>query len=127
MKGTLPEDSVQANWLRIRAARYTIIHDQLYKREQGQLILQEIHGGVCENHTGGYHLHSRRLGKAIIGQASERMRSQLHEHVINVKFLLRTSFARPMSSSQYTAYGGSILENEDSSGSIVTINKYNFV
>ncbi|KAL8528730.1 hypothetical protein ACS0TY_006255 [Phlomoides rotata] len=58
LNGTLPEDSVQANRLRIRAARYTIIRDQLYKhgfslpllkcltKEQGQLVLNEIHGGV---------------------------------------------------------------------------------
>ncbi|KAL8530073.1 hypothetical protein ACS0TY_007242 [Phlomoides rotata] len=68
LNGTLPEDSVQASRLRIRAARYTIIRDQLYKRgfslqllkclkkEQDQLVLQEIHGGVCGNHTRGLSL-----------------------------------------------------------------------
>ncbi|KAL8546585.1 hypothetical protein ACS0TY_006348 [Phlomoides rotata] len=69
LKGALPQDSVEANRLRVRAARYTIIRDQLYKRgfslpllkcltkEQGKLVLEEIHGGVCENHTGGYRWH----------------------------------------------------------------------
>ncbi|KAL8501543.1 hypothetical protein ACS0TY_020896 [Phlomoides rotata] len=68
LKGTFPEDSVQANRLRIIVARYTIIRDQLYKRgfslpilkcltkEQSQLVLNEIHGGVCGNHTRGLSL-----------------------------------------------------------------------
>ncbi|KAL8466598.1 hypothetical protein ACS0TY_035593 [Phlomoides rotata] len=68
LKGTLPQDSVEANRLRIMAARYTIIRDQLYKRgfslpflkcltkEQGELVLKKIHGGVCGNHTGGLSL-----------------------------------------------------------------------
>ncbi|KAL8529983.1 hypothetical protein ACS0TY_007162 [Phlomoides rotata] len=61
LRGTLPEESVQANRFRIKAARYIIIRDQLYKRgfslpllkcltkEQGQLVLNEIHGGVYRN------------------------------------------------------------------------------
>ncbi|KAL8554666.1 hypothetical protein ACS0TY_002741 [Phlomoides rotata] len=68
LKGSLPEDLVQTSRLRIRAARYTIICDQLYKhgfsltllkcltKEQGQLVLQEIHGGVYGNHTEGLSL-----------------------------------------------------------------------
>ncbi|KAL8522826.1 hypothetical protein ACS0TY_012961 [Phlomoides rotata] len=69
LKGTLPEASVQANRLCIRAARYTIIRDQLYKcgfslpllkcltKEQGQLVLKEIHGVFAETTLGGYHWH----------------------------------------------------------------------
>ncbi|KAL8486162.1 hypothetical protein ACS0TY_023027 [Phlomoides rotata] len=57
LKGTLSQESIEANRLCIRAARYTIIRDQLYKRgfslpllkcltkEQGELVLKEIHGG----------------------------------------------------------------------------------
>ncbi|KAL8524550.1 hypothetical protein ACS0TY_014224 [Phlomoides rotata] len=68
LKGALPHNSVEANRLRIRAARYTIIRDQLYMRgfslpllkcltkKLGELVLREIHGGVCGNHTGGLSL-----------------------------------------------------------------------
>ncbi|KAI5343971.1 hypothetical protein L3X38_011848 [Prunus dulcis] len=56
--GTLPEDKAQAQKLRYRSARYTVINNVLYKRgyttpylkcltaEQGDYILREIHN-VC--------------------------------------------------------------------------------
>ncbi|KAI5315440.1 hypothetical protein L3X38_044616 [Prunus dulcis] len=62
--GTLPEDKAQAQKLRYRSARYTVINDVLYKRgyttpylkcltaEQGEYILREIHSGVCGDHSG---------------------------------------------------------------------------
>ncbi|KAL8474758.1 hypothetical protein ACS0TY_031263 [Phlomoides rotata] len=67
-KGTHPQDLTKASRLRIHLARYTIINDQLYKRgfslpllkcltkEQGRAVLQEIHSGICDNHTGGHSL-----------------------------------------------------------------------
>ncbi|KAI5324012.1 hypothetical protein L3X38_033085 [Prunus dulcis] len=62
--GTLPEDKAQARKLRYRSARYTVINDVLYKcgyttpylkcltTEQGDYVLQEIHNGVCGDHSG---------------------------------------------------------------------------
>ena len=56
------KDGKQANKLRIEAAHYTLINDQLYKRSFGgpylrclnemktQYILAELHEGVCGNH-----------------------------------------------------------------------------
>ena len=63
--GVLPEDKKKARLLKLKVARYTLYDDQLYKKgfstpllkcvnlEQGNHILQEIHEGICGNHTGG--------------------------------------------------------------------------
>ncbi|KAL5583004.1 hypothetical protein UlMin_015446 [Ulmus minor] len=64
LRGELPQDRTEARTLRIRAARYTYLAGQLYKRgfsipllkcviaDQGLYIMREIHEGVCGNHTG---------------------------------------------------------------------------
>ncbi|KAL8502804.1 hypothetical protein ACS0TY_021793 [Phlomoides rotata] len=63
--GTFPENRVQACQLQLRAARYIILNEHLYKRrfflpllncitrEQGQKVLTEIHNEVCGNHVMG--------------------------------------------------------------------------
>ena len=63
--GVLPEDKRKARLLRLKAVRYTLYDDQLYKRgfstlllkcvdlEKGNHILQEIHEGICGNHVEG--------------------------------------------------------------------------
>ncbi|KAL5561881.1 hypothetical protein UlMin_031628 [Ulmus minor] len=64
LRGELPQDRTKARTLRMRAARYTYLAGQLYKRgfsnpllkcvtaDQGLYIMREIHEGVCSNHTG---------------------------------------------------------------------------
>ncbi|KAL5560229.1 hypothetical protein UlMin_036440 [Ulmus minor] len=64
LRGELPRDKVEARMLRMRAARYTYLAGQLYKRgysnpilkcittDQGLYVMQEIHEGVCGNHAG---------------------------------------------------------------------------
>ncbi|KAL5544494.1 hypothetical protein UlMin_008278 [Ulmus minor] len=64
LRGELPQDKVEARTLRMRAARYTCLAGQLYKRgfsnpllkcvtaDQGSYIMREIHEGVCGNHAG---------------------------------------------------------------------------
>ena len=71
--GVLPEDKEKARLLRLKATRYTLYDDQLYKRgfstpllkcvdlEQGNHILQEIHEGICGNHAGGQSLAYKAL------------------------------------------------------------------
>ena len=61
----LPEDKRKARLLRLKAARYTLYDDQIYKRgfstlllkcvdlKKGNYILQEIHEGIYSNHAGG--------------------------------------------------------------------------
>ena len=60
-----PEDKSQARKLKIKAAKYTLLDEVLYKksfsgpllqcvtREQSKAILKSIHSGVCGNHSKG--------------------------------------------------------------------------
>ncbi|XP_073152757.1 uncharacterized protein [Henckelia pumila] len=62
MRGNLPVNQVEARKLRVRAARFTIIDGELYKRglsspylkcltpAKGNYVLREIHEGICGNH-----------------------------------------------------------------------------
>ena len=60
-----PKDKSQARKLKIKAAKYTLLDEVLYKksfsgpllrgitREESKEILNSIHSGVCGNHFGG--------------------------------------------------------------------------
>ncbi len=64
-EGIIPNDWKQAAKTRLRAAKYTIVGDTLYKRcyilsflkciskEEGDYVLTEIQEGVCGSHSGG--------------------------------------------------------------------------
>ena len=68
MDAQLPNDKVEARRIRYRAARYLLYDGLLYRRgystplqrclddDEAQKVLQEIHEGVCGNHTGGQSL-----------------------------------------------------------------------
>ena len=61
--GLLPEDKEEAQKLRIRATRFVLMDEVLYKRGFSQLclwcltpnesnnVLRDIHEGACENHS----------------------------------------------------------------------------
>ncbi|KAL5547002.1 hypothetical protein UlMin_006689 [Ulmus minor] len=63
--GTLPQDKFEAHRLRYRSARYYLDKDKLRKRsfsspsltclneDQAKYVLQEVHEGVCGNHSSG--------------------------------------------------------------------------
>ncbi|XP_027173140.1 uncharacterized protein LOC113772850 [Coffea eugenioides] len=63
-RGELPEDRAESRKLQRKAARYALRGDLLYKRsyldpwlrcitpEEGERILQDIHGGLCGAHVG---------------------------------------------------------------------------
>ena len=68
--GKLPEGKDEAKKLRIRAARYVLIDEVLYKRgfsqpyircldpHEANYVLREIHEGACGNHSGARsHIH----------------------------------------------------------------------
>ncbi|XP_068312544.1 uncharacterized protein [Pyrus communis] len=73
--GTLLDDKVQAKQIRYKFTRYLIINDQLYKRgftlpclrcltpAEGEMVIREIHEGVCGDHAG-----SRSLAQKANGQ-----------------------------------------------------------
>ncbi|KAK8928229.1 hypothetical protein KSP39_PZI017669 [Platanthera zijinensis] len=60
----LPEDHKEARRLRMRAATFTFMGEELYKRsfagpylkclseEDAEYALREVHGGVCDEHLG---------------------------------------------------------------------------
>ena len=68
-----PEDKKQARLLRLKAARYILYDGQLYRRgfstpllkcvdlTEWNYILQEIHEGVCGNHSEGQSLAYKAL------------------------------------------------------------------
>ncbi|XP_020417953.1 uncharacterized protein LOC109948673 [Prunus persica] len=61
---TLPADSAEARRIRYRSTRYLILNGSLYKwgfsltyfrcltPEEGNYVIQEIHKGICGNHSG---------------------------------------------------------------------------
>ncbi|KAL2237388.1 UNVERIFIED_CONTAM: Retrovirus-related Pol polyprotein from transposon [Sesamum indicum] len=73
--GELPSDAITAKRLQLKANRFTMIGDDLYKRtpegillkcldaERAQYVMKEIHEGSCGNHSGG-----RSLAQKIIRQ-----------------------------------------------------------
>ena len=62
--GTLPQEKKFAVQLKMKAKRFTLLNGTLYKRgftlpllkcvshEEGDYVLQEIHEGICGNHSG---------------------------------------------------------------------------
>ncbi|XP_042432601.1 uncharacterized protein LOC122019170 [Zingiber officinale] len=71
--GAAPSDRVEAQLLRRRAGRFTLIGDQLYKKvfsrpllkcvslEDAKYILKEVHQGSCGRHPGGQSLAKKIL------------------------------------------------------------------
>ena len=62
-EGWLPKDKAKVRKIQIRAARFVIINDMLYRRgcslpylrfassEEANYVLYEIHEGICGNHA----------------------------------------------------------------------------
>ncbi|XP_074311326.1 uncharacterized protein LOC141647151 [Silene latifolia] len=71
--GKLPEDRNEAQSFRIKASRFVLIDNVLYRRslaepylrcldkEEASTVLQDIHIGECGNHTRGRSLSNRAL------------------------------------------------------------------
>ena len=62
--GRLPQNPEEARKIQKRAARFTVLNDELYKKgysqpylrciegEEAKYVLEEVHGGVCGDHMG---------------------------------------------------------------------------
>ena len=62
-EGWLPEDKMEARKIQIKATRFVIIDDMLYRQgysllylrcpnsEEADYVLHEIHEGTCRNHA----------------------------------------------------------------------------
>ncbi|XP_024195734.1 uncharacterized protein LOC112198869 [Rosa chinensis] len=73
--GIQPDDPIEARKLRMKAVRYLVVEDELFKRSfsephlrclgpsQARLVLKEIHEGSCRAHLGG-----RTLAHKILSQ-----------------------------------------------------------
>ncbi|PON43157.1 hypothetical protein PanWU01x14_276310 [Parasponia andersonii] len=71
--GNLPTDPREARSVRLKAARYSMVGEQLYRRStmgpmlrcigpvEAQKLMEEIHEGVCGNHFGGRSLAHKAL------------------------------------------------------------------
>ena len=71
--GEQPEDKIEAQILRLKAARYVLYDDKLYKRGysmpllkcatplKAKYIMREIYDGTCGNHAGGQSLAFKAL------------------------------------------------------------------
>ena len=69
--GELPDSKVDAHKTQVKAARFSLVNVQLYKRslngpylkyvttQQGQYALEEHYEGICRNHPGGRTLAHR--------------------------------------------------------------------
>ena len=70
----LPEDKLEANKVRMKVLWFWLSNDKkLYKRsffgsyllcihpEASELLLDELHGGICGSHTGGRSLSHKAL------------------------------------------------------------------
>ncbi|KAL6225802.1 hypothetical protein ACLB2K_004651 [Fragaria x ananassa] len=72
-EGVRPEDRREARKLQSRCARYSLMNGKLYRRgysfpnlkcvteEEGEVIMGEIHEGVCGNHSGSRSLAHKAL------------------------------------------------------------------
>ena len=88
---TLPDDKTKADKIRRNASQFWLSEDQkLYKRsfsrpyllcvhlEASELILEELHEGICGNHTGGQSLAHRAITQ---GYWWPNMQREAHEYV----------------------------------------------
>lgn len=73
LHGVEPDDRNEARNIRVKAARYAVINGHLYRKSltgpylrclepgQARKLLEEIHEGVCGNHSGGRSLAHKAL------------------------------------------------------------------
>ena len=93
----LPEDQVKARVVQKRALNFYLNHGVLYKRgfagpdlrcvgpAESRLILEEIHGGTCGNHSGGRSLADKILRQGITGPRSEKTPMNTSGNAMSVK------------------------------------------
>ena len=105
LKGdTLPEEKSKAEKILRKAPRFWLFEDhKLYKRsysrpyllcihpEALELLLEELHEGVCGSHTGGRSLSHRTIIKDIGGWVCRRKPKNMSRSVTNATGLPQTS------------------------------------
>ncbi|XP_073120868.1 uncharacterized protein [Henckelia pumila] len=92
MRGNLPANQVESRKLRVRAARFTIIDGELYKRgfsssylkclkpAKGNYVLREIHEGICGNHLADRALAGKALRQGYFWPTMKQDAIELAKH-----------------------------------------------
>ncbi|XP_073120816.1 uncharacterized protein [Henckelia pumila] len=92
MRGNLPANQIEARKLRVRAARFTIIDGELYKKgfsspylkcltpAKGNYVLREIHEGICGNHIAGRALAGKALCQGYLWPTMKQDAIELAKH-----------------------------------------------
>ncbi|XP_073153270.1 uncharacterized protein [Henckelia pumila] len=92
MWGNQPANQVEAQKLRVRASRFTIIDGKLYKRgfsspylkflkpAKGNYVLREIHEGICGNHLDGRALAGKALCQGYFWPMMKQDTIELAKH-----------------------------------------------
>ncbi|XP_073125146.1 uncharacterized protein [Henckelia pumila] len=92
MWGNLPANQVEARKLRVRAARFTIIDGEQYKRgfslpylkcltpAKGKYVLREIHEGICGNNLGDRALAGKALCQGYFWPTMKQDAIELAKH-----------------------------------------------
>ena len=83
--GQLPLSLSEAKKVRVRAARFTVVNNELYRKgfslpylkclnpEEVTYVLREIHEGVCGNHSGPRSLVGKaNQGRPLLADHSKR-------------------------------------------------------
>ena len=99
-RDVLPEDKSKADKVRRKAPRFWLFEDQkLYKRsffrpyllclppEAVELLLEDLHEGICGSQTGGRSLSHKPSYKAIGGQICKKKHRCMQRNAINTKNL----------------------------------------
>ena len=114
----LPEDKSEADKVQRNAPRFWLSDDQkLYKRsffrpyllcihlEVSELLLEELHEGICGSHKGGRSCLTKPSLRAIGGQICRKKRKNMWRSVINVKDLHQIYINREESLTPYSTLG----------------------
>ncbi|XP_059638784.1 uncharacterized protein LOC132281065 [Cornus florida] len=103
--GTLPEQRDEARKIKSNAAKYAIVHNQLYRRSfsgpylkcvtptEARQILRAIHEGVCGNHSGGRSLAHKVMTQGYFWQNMLRDAEELSRRMTQRRLTGESPFA----------------------------------
>ena len=93
----MPDEKEVARKLKVRAARFVLIKDVLYKRgfshpylrclgnEEADYVMREVHEGICRNHQGQDRWYTSLCGQDTIGLPCRQTLKLMLRPATNVK------------------------------------------
>ena len=119
----MPEAKSKAEKIRRKATRFWLSEDhKLYRRsysgpyllcvhlEASELLLEELHEGICGSHTGGRSCHTEPLPRVTSGRGCKRKLWSMFGNVTNARSLPRASINQAESSTLCPAHSHSPSE-----------------